>query len=130
MTTRLALIAGVVGMVGAAALLSPNPASLRLFGVELPILCTIRSVTGYPCPGCGLTRAIVSAVHGEFRASLASHLLGLPLLAWLLAEAVRHGLWLGLESRRSVVDAAGHLLDRAGLLFVPAFLIVWIRGLM
>lgn len=117
-------------MVVAAAILSPNPASLRLFGVELPILCTIRSVTGYPCPGCGLTRAMVWAAHGEFRESLASHLLGLPLLVWLLAEAVRHGLWLGLESRRAAIDAVGRHIDRAGLLFVPAFLIVWIWGLM
>jgi hypothetical protein len=117
-------------MVVAAAILSPDPASLRVFGVELPILCTIRSVTGYPCPGCGLTRAIVWAAHGEFRASLASHPLGLPLLAWLLAEATRHTAWLAFEGRRAAIDAAGRRLDRAGLLFVPAFLIVWIWGLL
>ncbi len=30
-------------------------------------LCIIKHLTGRNCPGCGMTRAISSASHGEFR---------------------------------------------------------------
>ncbi|HEU5367861.1 MAG TPA: DUF2752 domain-containing protein [Ktedonobacterales bacterium] len=30
-------------------------------------LCVIKNLTGRNCPGCGMTRAISSASHGEFR---------------------------------------------------------------
>ena len=34
------------------------------------VLCPLRRVTGVPCPFCGMTRAVTSAVHGDFAASL------------------------------------------------------------
>lgn len=30
-------------------------------------LCVIKRAFGVPCPGCGMTRAISCAFHGEFR---------------------------------------------------------------
>ncbi|HEY7357197.1 MAG TPA: DUF2752 domain-containing protein [Ktedonobacterales bacterium] len=30
-------------------------------------LCIIKNLTGRNCPGCGMTRAISSASHGQFR---------------------------------------------------------------
>jgi hypothetical protein len=29
------------------------------------ILCPFRAMTGYPCPGCGMTRAFSAIAHGE-----------------------------------------------------------------
>jgi len=29
------------------------------------ILCPFRAITGYPCPGCGMTRAFSAIAHGE-----------------------------------------------------------------
>ncbi|HEX8143368.1 MAG TPA: DUF2752 domain-containing protein [Pyrinomonadaceae bacterium] len=29
------------------------------------ILCLFRALTGYPCPGCGMTRAFSAIAHGE-----------------------------------------------------------------
>ncbi len=31
----------------------------------LPGTCTFRRMTGFPCPGCGLTRSFISIAHGQ-----------------------------------------------------------------
>ncbi|RIK54801.1 MAG: hypothetical protein DCC59_02735, partial [Chloroflexi bacterium] len=35
--------------------------------------CPILSATGVPCPGCGLTRAVMQLLHGDVAASLQTH---------------------------------------------------------
>ena len=35
------------------------------------IACPLRAATGVPCPFCGMTRAVVAAVHGHLGTSLA-----------------------------------------------------------
>ncbi len=43
-----------------------NAMSVRLPGLgRLPETCYLRSNTGVPCPGCGLTRSFISIAHGE-----------------------------------------------------------------
>lgn len=29
--------------------------------------CVVKAVTGYPCPGCGITRGVLAILRGEFR---------------------------------------------------------------
>lgn len=42
-------------------------AALRTNGFEDgPVLCPVRILTGYPCPGCGGTRAMGSIALGQF----------------------------------------------------------------
>ncbi len=41
-----------------------------------PPLCTFRNLTGYDCPGCGLTRSVVGLLHGDVGESLRAHPLG------------------------------------------------------
>ncbi len=36
-----------------------------LVNEALPGTCTFRTVTGIPCPGCGLTRSFISLGHGQ-----------------------------------------------------------------
>ncbi|MBP5638739.1 MAG: DUF2752 domain-containing protein [Victivallales bacterium] len=43
-------------------------AALILLAYSLEIvLCPLKRFTGVPCPTCGATRAIVSALHGDFQ---------------------------------------------------------------
>ena len=42
----------------------------------LPSVCTFHLTTGLPCPGCGLTRSVVSCAHGQWAAAFHYHPLG------------------------------------------------------
>ncbi|MBI5352840.1 MAG: DUF2752 domain-containing protein [Chloroflexi bacterium] len=35
--------------------------------------CPILAATGVPCPGCGLTRATMQLIHGDFSSSFRTH---------------------------------------------------------
>lgn len=65
----------------------PEANELRLFGWALPSTCWFRLLTGWPCAGCGMTRAVVLALHGELRAAWQTHPFALPLLALGTAQA-------------------------------------------
>jgi len=43
-----------------------DEARVYLLGRPLDIACSFRARFGLPCPGCGMTRSVVLAVHGEF----------------------------------------------------------------
>ncbi len=53
-------------------------------------LCIFRRATGFPCPGCGMTRAVLAALHGDFSAAFAYHPLWilLPVFTYLLLRNV------------------------------------------
>jgi hypothetical protein len=53
----------MAGLVGAAAV-------WPLLPVHPPFRCPLRSVTGIPCPFCGMTRACVAVMHGHLGTSL------------------------------------------------------------
>jgi len=50
---------------------------------ELPF-CGVKHFTGFDCPGCGLTSSIVALVHGQIRASIDRHPLGIVIMTWLV----------------------------------------------
>ena len=58
-------------------LLLSAPVALAV-AVDLP-LCPLAAVLGVPCPGCGLTRAGLAALRGDFAHALALH----PLIFWV-----------------------------------------------
>lgn len=100
------VLAGAVGIVLLAALMTPSDAALALFGFEIPTVCTIRRLTGVACPGCGLTRSFVYLAHGALLPAFRMNVLGPPLFAlvagqipwrvWRLGRA-----WRDLRSARS-----------------------------
>jgi hypothetical protein len=62
--------------------------------------CPLLHATGLPCPGCGLSRAIVLLLHGDWRTSLELHafapvfVIALLLVAWATVLPQQQRRWL------------------------------------
>lgn len=110
----------VLGWCGFVAALMVLPGS----GADGWILCPFRALTGYSCPGCGMTRACTAALHGQWWHSLGFHPLGIGVVGWFGASALRRGwelrkgraLGLGPKAKRWV-----HMGSVAGFIFVVGF---------
>jgi hypothetical protein len=61
----------------------------RVSPVHPPLVCPLRETTGIPCPFCGMTRAVVAAVHGDVLGSLRFNPAGLLVLALVAFVIVR-----------------------------------------
>lgn len=71
--------------------LSPPEAGeehLTIGPLTIPETCMFKNLTGIPCPGCGLTRSMVAAAHGNMRQSFHYHRLGLLTLFYILLQFV------------------------------------------
>lgn len=55
------------------------------------VVCPFRLLTGHACPGCGMGRAVVAAMRGDWAASWGHHPLGMLVLAVWTAWLVREG---------------------------------------
>jgi hypothetical protein len=110
--------------------LSSGSGALSILGVTIPELCAWRGVTGLPCPGCGLTRAWVAVLHGDFAASVSHHLLGWLVLLYAAAQATRHAAWLAFPAKRAGVERIGRGLDRGLIALGVALLVVWVPVLL
>ncbi len=75
--------------------------------------CPIRLIFNIPCPGCGLTRAFLSALKLDFAASFRYHPLFFPLAAIILYSAHRNLLKKRLSGK-----------TETAIFFVTAFLFV------
>ena len=68
------------------AVLSSSGVFFYLFGIDfinyLPTrsLCPFHAITGLACPGCGMTRAMISLVQLKIGAAIGYNLFSLPLL--------------------------------------------------
>jgi len=91
--------------------------------LELPGVCLSRRWFGLDCPGCGMTRSLVSLVHGDFAAAWRYHRLG-----WLvgLAAVVQAGVRVAaLVSLRRQQIADTRWLDPALLGLMLLLLLNW-----
>lgn len=55
-----------------AAILAILSAFLLIFA-QTGIGCPIRAITGIPCPGCGITRALLAAMRLQWRSAFSLH---------------------------------------------------------
>jgi Protein of unknown function (DUF2752) len=114
---------GLVGLVAAAASFVYSPLS-RATGLGLP--CPLRTLTGVPCPACGMTTAATRLAAGDLHAALAANpfvlvLAGLTVVMAALL-ALRQLGWVGppaqwSEARRRQAYWATGLLIAASWLF-------------
>jgi hypothetical protein len=51
-------------------------------------LCPLRRLLHVPCPGCGGTRAVFLALHGDIVGSIHVHPLALPAALWLVPTMI------------------------------------------
>jgi len=95
----------------------------------LPGLCIFRSTTGLPCPGCGLTRAFVSAAHGNLALSLHFHRLGWLIILYTILQMLRHAGWLAFTTGRYFLERLGLWLDRGLIPILVLLLFNWFYNL-
>ena len=87
--------------------------------------CPVKSALGIPCPGCGLTRATLSLLGGEFAAAFRLHAFAPVLLLGLAAVAVAAALP---AARREAFAAALARFERrtkAAYVVLGAMLLYW-----
>ncbi len=76
-------------ILGGALIITPADSTtdhLEFGGISLPQTCIFRNLTGLPCPGCGLSRSVVAAAHGDISMSLIHHRLGLLTLFYVVLQ--------------------------------------------
>jgi hypothetical protein len=73
-----------------AAFSSVNFGRVTLFGYTIPSLCMFHNLTGFDCPGCGITRSFIYALHGQWYNSYLMHLWGIPLAAIVIFQIPYH----------------------------------------
>lgn len=110
-------------------LLSPTAPNqpLTLGSIPLPQTCASVRDFGIECPGCGLTRSWVSALHGRLAESFAHHRLGWLILLYAMTQILRHGLLLAQPDWRPMIEAKfGKYLDRALVLVAGLLFLNWL----
>ncbi len=117
---------------------SPAGTALALGGLGLalgtglgsgtgPVLCPFRLCTGQACPACGLTRATVQLLSGDFAASWRLH----PLAGLLMVQvALVAALQLGVGGRARWNRASGPVLAVNAIVFGGVWVLRWRLGLL
>lgn len=84
-----AVLVILLGAIFVTAFLSdPSQESISLFGVQVPELCVVKRLTGYRCPGCGLTRSFAYMGEGQVLEAFRMHILGPPIFVAMLYQLV------------------------------------------
>lgn len=100
-------------------------------GWKMPELCLSRSLWGFSCPGCGLTRSFIRLAHGDFAGALALNRVG-----WLLALATviqipyRMAMLRWLSSRGLPEPVPAVVNEVFGWTLIVALIGSWVLGLL
>ena len=94
-----------------------------LAGAKVLPHCLWRTWTGWPCPGCGTTRAMTSLLHGELAHALAFNPLAALAGMTFLAGGLAAPLWLAAGGQAVSLSARPRPLAMAAL--AALFLANW-----
>ncbi len=90
--TRFAGVIVAVMVLGIAAVVFFfNPSTHKIYPT-----CQFHQLTGWNCPGCGMTRALYALLHGNFSVALHDNVL----LVFALAGLAVRGTWFGVKRFR------------------------------
>jgi len=89
--------------------------------VHPSVACPFRSITGVPCPFCGLTRAVVAAAHGHLVTSLAFNPAGIVVLVLAAVAILRPALLTRVRAPGWALLAMGGALWLWNIGFNPTF---------
>ncbi len=108
-----------------------NPATseapqLRVGGITLPNVCIFLRTTGLPCPGCGLTRSIVAAAHGNLSTSFSYHRLGSLSLLYIILQFMFNLGYVVIPQWRTPLSRYVRVLHKGIILLAVLFLLNWI----
>lgn len=87
--------------------------------------CPLKAALGIPCPGCGLTRASVALLRGEFAAAFGAHAFAPVLLVALAALAVAALLPAGRREAFAALVGRFECRTRAGYVLAASLLLYW-----
>ncbi len=116
-------------ILGGAFILKPSTSEaphLHVGGITLPNVCIFLRTTGLPCPGCGLTRSIVAAAHGNLALSLSYHRLGLLLLIYIILQFMFNLFYLVFPKWRTPLSRYVRILHKGIIPLAVLFLLNWI----
>jgi hypothetical protein len=103
---------------------------LGLYYFRLPgWSCPFLTLTGIPCPGCGMTRALSALIRGDWDTSFKMHAFAPVVLAALVLVFVTT--LLPARARQALISHVEKLERRTGLtaLFLAAFFVYWLARL-
>ncbi|MBT1712096.1 DUF2752 domain-containing protein [Fulvivirgaceae bacterium PWU5] len=92
-------------------------------------LCMFKDMTGVPCPSCGITRSLLSLLHGNVQEALWINPLGF-VAALLLTILPAWVLYDGVQRKRTLPTAyrwAELQLQRQKLLYVPLIALILVN---
>jgi len=126
---QLVILTACIFLILGAIVLSPpetQSGAITLGPMSLPQVCTFKRITGLPCPGCGLTRSITAALHGNIPLSLKLHKLGLVTVLYILLQFLLSVMILAVPNWRNRLQKIGAFLNRGLIVLAVLFFINWI----
>lgn len=80
----------IIGLIALPVMLVSGALFLGFISPKLEFGCIFRAVTGFYCPGCGGTRALLECAHGHFLRAMWYHPFVVYSLALYLAFMISH----------------------------------------
>ncbi len=99
---------------------------IPLLGIPMPELCTWNRLTGWDCPGCGLTRSFVCVGHGQLLRAFTFNPVG-PILFLLMTAQIPYRIVQLVRIRLGKTPfALGRLETQIGIAILVAIMVQWV----